>query len=501
MRESLKVILWGKEIGRLSWHDARKTSFFMYNPEFLHGSLDVAPLAASIHHPLSTRAIFGEAERIYQKLPSFIADSLPDAWGNQLFEQWRKENHLSERSVTSLEKLAFIGRRGMGALEFVPEIERGAITDKIDIKALADLAEKIATERENVRILPDETLTLQSLIAVGTSAGGRQPKGIIAMNRETGEIHSGQVDVEPGFDYYLLKFGDKMRSTAELEQTYYEMALAAGINMMESRLLEVEGTKHFLTKRFDRDETGKLHTQTLAAMMPEADSYEKLLMVCRKLHLPEVDCQEVFRRMVFNILANNTDDHNKNYTFIMNRQGAWRLSPAYDMTYIFDTGGYLPNKEHCLMIGGKYQDFTLDDIISFASENGIRAPKAIIRKVAAAVSSFRPLAEKNGVRAEWTGRVETTIIGHLKAWGEWREEPDTKEEWYVNGHTVSNIRMEQAYKGNYHLLANVDGRERKYVIGKNKEAFSQIEKTGIAGLTTEQLRAMAETFFNLTSSC
>ena len=290
MRETLKVYLWGQEIGRLAWHDARKTSFFMYNPEFLKGSLDIAPLAASIHHPQNTRAIFGETERIYQKLPSFIADSLPDAWGNQLFEQWRKANNLSERSVTSLEKLAFIGKRGMGALEFVPEIDRGKMNDQVDIKALADLAQKIALERENVRILPDESLTLQSLIAVGTSAGGRQPKGIIAMHRETGEIRSGQVDLEPGFDYYILKFGDKERSTAELEQTYYEMAVAAGINMMESRLLEVEGTKHFLTKRFDRNDTGKLHTQTLAAMDPEADSYEKMLAVCRNLHLPETDC-------------------------------------------------------------------------------------------------------------------------------------------------------------------------------------------------------------------
>ena len=495
MRETLKVYLWGQEIGRLAWHDARKTSFFMYNPEFLKGSLDIAPLAASIHHPQNTRAIFGETERIYQKLPSFIADSLPDAWGNQLFEQWRKANNLSERSVTSLEKLAFIGKRGMGALEFVPEIDRGKMNDQVDIKALADLAQKIALERENVRILPDESLTLQSLIAVGTSAGGRQPKGIIAMHRETGEIRSGQVDLEPGFDYYILKFGDKERSTAELEQTYYEMAVAAGINMMESRLLEVEGTKHFLTKRFDRNDTGKLHTQTLAAMMPEADSYEKLLMVCRKLHLPEVDCQEVFRRMVFNILANNTDDHHKNFTFIMGRQGTWRLSPAYDMTYIFDTGGYLPNKEHCLMIGGKYQDITLDDVISFANESGIRAPKAMVRKVAAAVSSFRSLAEKNAVSEQWIGRVEATIIGHLKAWGEWKDEASRANEMTINGHEVSNIRVEQAYKGNFHLLATIDGKERKYVISKNREAYALIEQTGIANLTTEQLRSLAESCF------
>ena len=423
MREVLKVFLWGQEIGRLAWHDARKTTFFMYNPAFLKGALDIAPLAASIHHPLSTRAIFGEAERIYQKLPSFIADSLPDAWGNQLFEQWRKDNHLTERSVTPLEKLAFIGKRGMGALEFVPEVERGTVVGNVDIKALADLAEKIATERENVKILPDESLTLQSLIAVGTSAGGRQPKGIIAIDRKTGEIRSGQIGVEPDLDYYILKFGDKTRCSAELEQTYYEMAVAAGINMMESRLLKVDGINHFLTKRFDRNETGKLHTQTLAAMDPEADTYEKLFAVCRRLHLPEVDCQELYRRLVFNILANNTDDHHKNFTFVMNRQGTWRLSPAYDMTYIFDTGGYLPNEEHCLMIGGKLRGITRDDAVLFARDNGIRRPDAVIRDVAASLKQFRAIAAKYGVSEQWTGRVETTIVNHLKAWGEWEEAP------------------------------------------------------------------------------
>lgn len=221
MKEILKVFLWGKEIGRLAWHDSRQISYFTYNPEFLRGNLDIAPLTASIRNPLSSRAIFGETERIYQRLPSFIADSLPDAWGNQLFEQWRKENGLSDRNVTALEKLAFIGRRGMGALEFVPEVDRGPVAEKIDIRALANLAEKIATEREKLSIMPDETLTLHSLIAVGTSAGGRQPKAIIAINRETGEIRSGQTETDSTFDHYLLKFGDTLRSSAELELTYY----------------------------------------------------------------------------------------------------------------------------------------------------------------------------------------------------------------------------------------------------------------------------------------
>ena len=493
MKETLKVLLWGKEIGRLAWHESRQLSYFTYNPEFLRGNLDIAPLTASIHHPASSRAIFGETERIYQKLPSFIADSLPDAWGNQLFEQWRKGNRLSDRSVTPLEKLAFIGKRGMGALEFVPEIDRGTLSDRIDIKALADLAEKIVLDRENVRIQPDESLTLQSLIAVGTSAGGRQPKGIIAMDLHTGEIRSGQVEVESEFEHYLLKFGDKARSTAELEQTYYEMALAAGINMMESRLLNVEGTNHFLTKRFDRDKTGKLHTQTLAAMAPEADSYEKLLVVCRKLHLPEVDCREVFRRLVFNILANNTDDHNKNFTFVMNRQGAWRLSPAYDMTYIFDNGGYLPNREHCLMVGGKQQGIRREDVVSFARETGIRAPETIIRKVADAAASFRNLAEKNGVKEEWIGRIENCLSEHLSAWG-FTMQKSCYSYSTVAGHLVENAHIEPAYKGNYHLMATIDGKEWKYIIRKGTPEHDEMTKVGLSNITEELMGNLVNQF-------
>ena len=229
-------------------------------------------------------------------------------------------------------------------------------------------------------------------------------------------------------------------------------------------------------------------------MDPEADSYEKLFAVCRKLHLPEVDCQELYRRMVFNILANNTDDHNKNFSFIMNEDGSWRLSPAYDITYIIDNGGFLPNKEHCLMIGGKLQDITRDDAIQFARDNGIRRPDAIIRDVVAALKQFRTIAAKYGVGEQWTGRVEATIIDHLKAWGEWQDDAAMPEQ-IINGHSVSNIRIEQAYKGNFHLLAEVDGKERKFVIGKNKEEFSLIEETGVANLSVDQLKAMAEKYF------
>ena len=180
----------------------------------------------------------------------------------------------------------------------------------------------------------------------------------------------------------------------------------------------------------------------------------------------------------------------------MNRQGIWRLSPAYDMTYIFDTGGYLPNKEHCLMIGGKLQDITREDVIQFARDNGIRRPDAIIRDVVASLKQFRTIATKYDVSEQWTGRVETTIIDHLKVWGMWGKNTVTPEQ-IINGHTVSNIRIEQAYKGNFHLIATIDDHERKFVIGKNKKEYALIEKTGIANLTDDQLNSMVKKYFKL----
>lgn len=322
MVQSLKVMLWGEEIGRLAWDAKRRLSYFMYNPAFLKKGLNISPLTAPADGVRGLMPVWGEDAKIYQKLPAFVADSLPDAWGNQLFDLWRQQSHLSNADITPLDKLSFIGKRGMGALEFLPEVSRGRKAEKIDIKSLASLAERIFTERENARILPEESITMQSLLTVGTSAGGRQPKAIVAINRKSGEIHSGQISGLDDFDYCLIKFGNSQYSSAELEMAYYELATRAGINMMPSELYEVDGNNHFMTKRFDRKDGKKIHTQTLAAISPEADSYEQLMTVCRKLHLPEADCSEVFRRMVFNILANNTDDHNKNFSFIMSEDGS-----------------------------------------------------------------------------------------------------------------------------------------------------------------------------------
>ena len=261
---------------------------------------------------------------------------------------------------------------------------------------------------------------------------------------------------------------------------------------MPCRLIETEGKCHFITRRFDRDKDRKLHMQTLAALYPEADSYEKLLMVCRKMRLPESAQEEVFRRMVFNYLANNTDDHNKNFSFLMDENGCWRLSPAYDMTYIFNAGGRLPETMHCLMMRGKLSGWTKDDALALAKENGIRKAETIISEVAEAVRNFRSYAVKNNVQIRWTNAVEQTLISNLDSWG--LNEPKKGISLSVNGHELTGIRIEQTYKGNFHLVANVDGTEKKYVIAKNKEEYTYIETVGAINLSEEYLATLARKY-------
>lgn len=489
----LKVMLWGREVGRLCIDPRRHLPYFEYNREWIENGLDISPLDASIKLPQNLRPIFGASEKMYQKLPPFLADSLPDAWGNALFEQWRLQQGIKPGEITSLDKLAFIGKRAMGALEFFPETYDFNPVEDIKLKALIDLAEQIYTQRENAHIDSDQSLTMQALMAVGTSAGGRQPKAIIAINSETGAIRSGQIGGLKSFEYCILKFGIKERSTAELEMTYYEMAIKAGIKMMPCWLMDVEGDKHFVTKRFDREGEKKFHMQTLAALYPEADSYERLLWVCRKMRLSELDSEEVFRRMVFNILANNTDDHNKNFSFLMDEHGRWSLSPAYDLTYIFNTGGFLPETRHCLMIRGKYEGITLEDVMALAAENGIRKAESIISEVGKAVLEFRTFAGRNGVKEQWISAVENTLNGNLESWG-LANAKATYSYLDTDGRRIENARLEQQYKGNYHLLATIDGKERKYVIRKKTPEHDNISSMGIDNLPEDYLKQLISRF-------
>lgn len=493
MRDCIHIWLWGREIGSLMWRPGKRSSYFVYHPAFLADGLEPFPLIAPKRGAIN-KAFYNEDKRMYQSLPAFLADSLPDDWGNALFQQWQTEQKMSVNEVTPLDKLTFIGSRGMGALEFVPDAQIKPRAEKIDIASLAKLAQKIFEDRENAVIEPGETVTMKLLMTVGTSAGGRQPKALIAISRETGEIRSGQIAGLDGYDYYILKFGDKERSTAELEMTYYEMACAAGIEMMPCCLREADGERHFLTQRFDRRDGEKMHLQTLAAMNPDADSYEQLLLVCRNLHLPDASGEEIFRRMVFNYLANNTDDHNKNFSFMMTPKGEWMLTPAYDMTYIFNVRGFLPHREHCLLMRGKVADWTKEDVMLFAADNGIRNAEKIIRQVADAVMRFRALAEKNGVRPEWIGRIEECLQRHLREWGFTSGEPkaDSREWRAVSGQMVTNVYLEQAYKGNIHLYATIDGALRRWIFRPSMPEYALITEQGIANISQSQLRHWVE---------
>ena len=495
MKEPLKVLLWNKEIGRLVWDNRTHNTYFTYNPEFLKTGQEIAPFTAPIKGAKSRLPVYGEDDKKYQKLPAFLSDSLPDDWGNQLFEHWRIQNRLSNANITPLEKLSFIGKRGMGALEFEPDSSKYLSKDKIDVQSLIKLAGKIFKDRENTHIMPEESLTMQSLIAVGTSAGGRQPKAIIAINRKSGEIRSGQIPDQKDCDYCLLKFGDPERSTAELEMAYYEMCCLAGIHIMESQLLDVEGNKHFLTKRFDRTDDGKLHSQTVAAIQPGIDSYERVLGLCRKMRISEKSCEEIFRRMVFNVLANNTDDHDRNFSFIMDQNGHWELAPAYDMTFIFNYGGFQPQEERCFMIRGKITDITKQDVIDFAKENGIKKAEAIISEVAQAVKSFSAIANKYHVKEKWIKLIESCLSTKLSEWGYIdTENMEDKTNMTIDRHVITNARIEQAYKGNLHLFANVDNREMKYIFRIGTEEHERVNKNGVFNISKKELQQLVSDY-------
>jgi serine/threonine-protein kinase HipA len=385
----------------------------MYNPK-LNNIPDIAPLLSPSKSKNYLLPIYGDDRPVYQGLPPFIADSLPDSWGNTLFDKWVKENKIPRNKVTPLYKLMFIGTRGMGALEYEPYADDLNHTRKIDIKALYDISLKILEDRGNMVLNNDEELTLQALLAVGTSAGGRQMKAIIAINNETGEIRSGQTDGLDGFDYYILKFGDKSMPIAEIETTYYNIAVAAGIAMEECRLLPVEGINHFLTKRFDRVNGKKIHMQTLAAINPEARSYEDLVATCRELSISESEIEQLFCRMAYNVMTNNTDDHNKNFAFLLEENGKWRLAPAYDMTFIFNTNGTGPNIERRLSIGGKTSEITKSDLLDFAKQNGIKNANAMITRVADAIKYFNTYATEYGITQPWRSIIQKTLNENLK---------------------------------------------------------------------------------------
>lgn len=493
----IKVKLWGQEIGRLVWDSATRRIYFMYNPN-LSNIPDIAPLLSSSKHRNILLPIYGDERPLYQGLPPFIADSLPDSWGNTLFDKWVKDNKIPRNKVTPLYKLMFIGTRGMGALEYEPYADDLNHTRKIDIKSLYDISLKILEDRDNIVLNTNEELTLQALLAVGTSAGGRQMKAIIAINNETGEIRSGQTGNLDDFDYNILKFGDKSMPIAEIETAYYNMAIDAGIVMEECRLLPVDGVNHFLTKRFDRTHGKKIHMQTLAAMNPEARSYEDLVATCRELSISESEIEQLFCRMAFNIMTNNTDDHNKNFAFLLEENGKWRLAPAYDMTFIFNTNGTGPNIERRLSIGGKTCEITKADLLNFAKQNDIKNANAMITGVADAIKDFNRHATEYGITQPWCSIIQKTLTENLTSFGYLNKEDDANSSFTDTfGRTVDNFSLSVNSKGHIEVAALVNGMRLRKFIRPNMKIYSDLMKQDIFNLALQDKIRLVDTLFSL----
>lgn len=489
------VTIWGIELGRLSYNPRLRQCYFTFNPELKQNRPDISPLLLPLEKWQNHQIAYGDDRRIYQNLPPFIADSLPDSWGNKLFEQWAKKNKLTQRNITPLYKLMFIGRRGMGALEFEPADKDLEHSQSVDIKALHELSLKILNDREDISILPDEELTMHTLLSVGTSAGGRQTKAIIAIHKETGEIRSGQITGLPDYDYFLLKFEDEFLPTSEIEMAYYEMATSAGIEMEECKLLDIGGMKHFLTRRFDRKNGEKIHMQTLAAINPDATSYEDMFATCRLLNLPDAEIEQIFRRLVFNVMGNNTDDHNKNFSFILEKGCPWKLSPAYDVTFIFNRYGTDAETDRCLSIAGKYRDITKADLIEIGKENGIRNPERIIDEIAKSLKKFSSLAEKYSINPRWGNIIKKTLDQRLSEFGYLHLPEHDQILKDSSGRIFSNIVVSMNAKGHYVVTLNIDGIHHRRFIRPKMDLYETFQKNQFSEGPAELKISILETLF------
>lgn len=409
----IQVKLWDKNVGLLSWDDNKGCSVFQFDKDFMLYGWNIAPLIAPLDSAYVQKSfpMSGNKEKLYGGLPEFIADSLPDYWGNIVFQKWIEANHLQPKSVNAVDRLSFIGKRAMGALEFQPAHIQEDASINIELSSLYELANRLFLDRQDINIDMSNNLIMEDLYKVGTSAGGQRPKAIIGMDEDTGIIRSGQADLPPNFNHYILKFDTSKRNElpiTKVEMAYYLMAKDAGINMMPSKLVEIEGTKNFMTQRFDRQNGKKIHTQTLAAMSSFADAYEDLFVVGRKLNLSADEQSQQYRRMVFNVIAENVDDHTKNFSFIMLPNGEWHISPAYDIVFSADPDSHF-YRNHELTILGKRKNITKQDLLLFAQRQDIKNAASIIDEVAEVVMNFKAYAEKVEIDDYWIKKIMRVI--------------------------------------------------------------------------------------------
>ena len=492
----MTVSLWGVAIGTLQWNPRTQSSLFWFSPDYFQSDYDIAPITHPKGQQSPAIAIPGIKEpKIYQGLPPFLADSLPDRWGNAVFDAWFREEGLHEKDKTPLAKLSFIGKRAMGALEFYPVMDSGFYdNEQVRIDRLYEQAKLVEQELAGKSIPAGEPLTRRALTAIGTSAGGRQMKAIIALAPD-GTIYSGQTGASPELEHCIIKFNTPEHALSETEMTYFQMARQCGITMMDSRLIKVEGIKHFLTRRFDRKNGEKSFMQTLAAVDPDTHSYEDLFRTCRELEIPKPEIDELFKRAVFNVLTNNTDDHEKNFSFLMSPDGQWHLSPAYDLTFIIATNGIEPEKAHCMSICGKFVGITPEDLIRLGRDNSVKDPEDVIDQVLKGTENFEELAAKNGVDSFHIELISKRLQ-ELRPEGKKiiQATPEDYSFTTEDGHTVSDIRFERTEKGNIHLLGSIDGRMVKHIFTPKKKECQAILDAGFNRMSNQQKKEYAQVY-------
>ena len=414
-----RVTCWGRTIGAVSDIEGSDVVAFEYAPDFLKSGIQLSP----IHMPLSD-AVYsfpGLARETFHGLPGLLADSLPDRFGHLLINAWLAAQGRPADSLSPVERLCYTGSRGMGALEFEPVMGPAPTSsDALDVDRLVRLASDVLSQRSG---LTTQLEGVDDILRVGTSAGGARAKAVIAWNRATNEVRSGQIATGDGFEHWLIKFdgvdGNRDKEIVDpkgygvVEYAYHRMALAAGIRMSECRLFEENGRRHFMTKRFDRGPRGgKLHMQTLGALahfdynQAGAHSYEQAFEVMRRLGLPMTDAEEMLRRMVFNVMARNQDDHVKNIAFLMDRSGRWSLAPAYDVAYNYNPQGRWTST-HQMSIQGKVDGFTIADLDACAKIVGLKPSRVepILRQVSNAVTGWKDIASEAGVDGAWSEEI------------------------------------------------------------------------------------------------
>ena len=426
-----QVKIWGELAGAVAWDDTTGYATFEYDPAFKLRGWDIAPLlmpvtGANQYSFPALKKKAGHALDTFKGLPGLLADVLPDRYGNELINMWLAQQGRAPDSMNPVEMLCFIGTRGMGALEFEPvTIKESTRTFAIEMESLVDVARNMLSKKEAfvTNLKADEEAAVMEILRIGTSAGGARPKAVIAYNKKTNEVRSGQTNAPKGFEHWLIKLDGvsdiqlgASKGYGRVEMAYYNMATACGIDMMPCRLLEENGRAHFMTKRFDREDGNiKHHIQTFCAIRHfdynavTSFSYEQLFQTMRELNLSYPDAEQMFRRMVFNVAARNCDDHTKNFSFRLKKGGQWELAPAYDICHAYQPKHQWVS-QHALSLNGKRNNITKQDLLALGKSIRSKNAEAIIEQISDTVSQWKSYANNVHVAKKLRDAIGDTLI-------------------------------------------------------------------------------------------